>query len=254
MGKCGSCERCPKLAIRGGVCVGHGAKVKRCCHEGCTSRARNGGLCMRHGAKGKHCSHTGCSSRVRNGGLCMRHGAKVKRCCHERCTSLVQNGGLCIRHGAKVKRCSHEGCASHAKKGGVCKSHGAMVKRCGHEGCAKNPSMGGFSSRRGEKLTTKVHCLGGPSKHHQKVRGRYGVKSFVAAVPIDGAECIPQPAEGSKVTVAASGAMRISCATARPSPSLLTSTIALNDFDDDEICAWIWRSSRMRTATNGAGI
>ena len=156
-----------------------------------------------------------------------------------------------MRHGAKVKRCSHKGCTNHARKGGVCRSHGATVKRCGHEGCTKNSSTGGFCWRHGAKVTTKVHGLMGPSKHHQKVRGRYGAKALVAAAPADGAELIPQPAEGSEVMVTASGAMRISCAAAC-SPSHLTSTNALNDFDDDEICAWIWRSSRMRTATNGA--
>ncbi len=88
------------------------------------------------------------------------------------------------------------------------------------------------------------------SKHHGKVRVRHGTKSLVTAAPAGGADLIPWTTEGSDVT--ASGAMIISCAAVPPSPSLLTSTIAQNDLNDEEICAWYWRSSCMRTATNGA--
>ena len=35
MGKFCSREGCTKLAIRGGVCAGHGGRVKRCSHKGC---------------------------------------------------------------------------------------------------------------------------------------------------------------------------------------------------------------------------
>ncbi len=67
----------------------------------------------------------------------------------------------------------------------------------------------------------------------------------------------PQPAEGYEATVTSAIARRgveintsdvhanVSRATARQSPSLVTSTMAMNFPDDDEVCAWIWRSSRM---------
>ena len=66
------------------------------------------GVCVKHGAKVRRCKHDGCTNQVINGGLCMRHGAKVNRCKHEGCTNIVQKGGLCKRHGEKVKKCSHK--------------------------------------------------------------------------------------------------------------------------------------------------
>ena len=36
--------------MKGGVCIRHGAKVKRCSSEGCTNQAQNGGVCKRDGA------------------------------------------------------------------------------------------------------------------------------------------------------------------------------------------------------------
>ena len=35
-------------AAKGGVCVTHGAVVKRCSHEGCTYLAVKGGVCTQH--------------------------------------------------------------------------------------------------------------------------------------------------------------------------------------------------------------
>ena len=37
-------------AIKGGVCVAHGSKVKRCSQEGSANKVQKGGLCRRHGA------------------------------------------------------------------------------------------------------------------------------------------------------------------------------------------------------------
>mmetsp|Transcript_19939 Transcript_19939/g.39956 ORF Transcript_19939/g.39956 Transcript_19939/m.39956 type:complete len:99 (+) Transcript_19939:278-574(+) len=34
----------------GGVCVRHGAKLKRCSSEGCSNQVKKGGVCRRHGA------------------------------------------------------------------------------------------------------------------------------------------------------------------------------------------------------------
>jgi hypothetical protein len=72
----------------------------------------------RHGAKLKRCSHEGCVNfSVKVGEVYLRHGAKLKRCSREGCSNQVQKGGVCIRHGAKLtklKRCSHEGCTNNA--------------------------------------------------------------------------------------------------------------------------------------------
>eukprot|EP00984_Skeletonema_dohrnii_P020023 scaffold9684_cov147-Skeletonema_dohrnii-CCMP3373.AAC.2 len=100
-------------------------KIYYCSREGCTNQVINSGVCVRHGAKVKRCSSEGCTNQVVNGGVCMRHGAKVKRCSNEGCTSQARKGGVCVRHGAKLKLCSSEGCMNQVVKGGVCIRHGA---------------------------------------------------------------------------------------------------------------------------------
>jgi hypothetical protein len=136
--KC-SHEGCTNIAVRGGVCITHGAKVevKRCGHEGCDNKVVKGGVCVTHGAKRKRCSSEGCTNQFVKGGVCVTHGAKMKRCNFEGCTNGAKKGGVCVTHGAKRKRCSHEGCTNGSVKGGVCVTHGAMSKRCSVEGCAK---------------------------------------------------------------------------------------------------------------------
>jgi hypothetical protein len=100
-----------------------------CSAEGCTNHVQKRGVCVRHGAKVKRCSSEGCTKQAKQGGVCRRHGAKVehKRCSSKGCTNIAQRGGVCKRHGAKVehKRCSTEGCTNQAQKGGVCIRHGA---------------------------------------------------------------------------------------------------------------------------------
>mmetsp|Transcript_22579 Transcript_22579/g.35418 ORF Transcript_22579/g.35418 Transcript_22579/m.35418 type:complete len:204 (-) Transcript_22579:81-692(-) len=97
--------------------------VYECSADGCTNQVVRGGVCMRHGAKVKRCSSEGCPNYARLGGVCIRHGAKVKQCSSEGCTNQARNGGVCRRHGAKGKRCSREGCTNVAIKGGVCSVH-----------------------------------------------------------------------------------------------------------------------------------
>ena len=97
--------------------------------DACTKEAHQGGVCVKHGAKVKRCSYEGCNNQVQRGGVCVRHGGKTL-CRIEGCTNQVQCGGVCIRHGAKIKTylCSSEGCPNQAVKGGVCVRHGAKVK------------------------------------------------------------------------------------------------------------------------------
>jgi hypothetical protein len=98
-----SYEACTNHVVKGGVCIRHGAKVrkKHCCfNKGCTNFARKGGVCARHGAKLKLCSHGGCTNNAKKGGLCIRHGAKIVRkiCSIDGCTNYVVNGGVCKKH------------------------------------------------------------------------------------------------------------------------------------------------------------
>jgi hypothetical protein len=112
--------------MKAGVCITHGAKVKRCIFEGCTKYAQKGGVCITHGAKKhKRCSSQGCNNYVVKGGVCVTHGAKTKRCSHEGCTNQALKGGICVTHGARKKRCSFKECTNQVQKGGVCRRHGS---------------------------------------------------------------------------------------------------------------------------------
>ena len=76
----------------------HGAKTY-CNHEGCTNKAIKGGVCVRHGASltKKYCSHEGCTKYAQRGGVCRGHGATAKICNHEGCNNNAQKGGVCVR-------------------------------------------------------------------------------------------------------------------------------------------------------------
>jgi hypothetical protein len=72
-----SADECTNQALRGGVCIKHGAKVKLCSAEGCTNHAKKGGVCWTHGAKAERCSSEGCTKFAQKGGVCWRHGANL---------------------------------------------------------------------------------------------------------------------------------------------------------------------------------
>jgi hypothetical protein len=89
--------------------------VKQCSREGCTNNAVKGGVCITHGAKvtRKCCSHEGCTNYAQKGGVCFTHDANTKRCSHEGCTNYPVKGGVCVTHGANTKQCSQEGCRTN---------------------------------------------------------------------------------------------------------------------------------------------
>ncbi|KAK1748071.1 hypothetical protein QTG54_000010, partial [Skeletonema marinoi] len=99
----------PNQARARGVCIRHGAKVKRCSSEGCTNQARSGGMCIRHRAKdkAKKCSSEGCTNPAQNGGVCKRHEAKVKICINEGCTNQARDGGVdCVECAVQSSDCA----------------------------------------------------------------------------------------------------------------------------------------------------
>jgi len=150
---------CTKSVRKGGVCWTHGAKVPRklCTFEGgCTNKVVQGGVCITHGAMTKRCSFKGCARKAQEGGRCITHGAKMKGCSFNGgCNNLAKKGGVCIMHGAETKRCSFDGgCTRQAVKGGVCITHGAEKKRCSVEGCNKQVQKGGFCITHGAKTST----------------------------------------------------------------------------------------------------
>ena len=157
MYECSAAGCTTKARRKGGVCVRHGAKLKRCSHEGCTNVVVNRGVCTRHGAKRPQCNSEGCTNIAVKGGVCRRHGAKVpsKLCSHQGCTNISKQGGVCVRHGAKLARCSSEGCINYAQRGGVCIRHGAKLKQCEIEGCQNNAKSGGVFVKHGAKVEYK---------------------------------------------------------------------------------------------------
>ena len=106
---------------------------KRCSADSCESQAVKGGVCVKHGAKlkpPKRCSIDGCEKYAINNGVCCKHGAKLKppkRCSIDGCENGAKKGGVCIKHGAKAKRirkrCSIDGCESQARVDGTCIRH-----------------------------------------------------------------------------------------------------------------------------------
>ena len=71
----------------------------------CTNRAEACGVCVLHGATVKKCNHAGCNHQVVQNGLCVKHGAIVpfKRCKQKGCTNQVRGGGLCNDYTLRVK-------------------------------------------------------------------------------------------------------------------------------------------------------
>jgi hypothetical protein len=68
-----SAEGCKNRVVKGGVCVKHGAQLKRCSSEGCTNQVQKGEVCVKHGAQLKRCSVDGCANNAKKGGVCWRH-------------------------------------------------------------------------------------------------------------------------------------------------------------------------------------
>ena len=56
---------------------------------------------MKHGAKMKRCLHDGCNNQVVKEGVCVRHGATVKRCSIQDCSNQAVKNGVCVKHGAR---------------------------------------------------------------------------------------------------------------------------------------------------------
>ena len=111
---------------------------KICSINGCSKRTQNSyqidnpnwkGLCVQHGAILKKCRVSGCQNVVVNNQLCTKHGAKRRKCkivdpfTGDGCTNQSVNSGVCVKHGAKVRICSVKECTNQAKLKGMCRRH-----------------------------------------------------------------------------------------------------------------------------------
>ena len=203
-------------------------KKTRCKREGCTNNSKRGGFCISHGVR---CSHEGCTNGVITRGLCIAHGAaKGKRCTVAGCANGAVRGGVCCAHGAKGKRCSHEGCTSESRRGGVCARHGAVKKRCSIEGCTNGSRIGGLCRRHGANSIAARDVVARAPNPSERYEATTVVASAIAR-------------RGGEIKILQASTSR---AVFRESPSLRPSIMPQNfSDDDDEICAWIYRTSRM---------
>jgi hypothetical protein len=196
-------KKCTNRSTVGGVCIKHGAKVKRCSHDGCNNIAQKRGLCRRHGAASERgvegqekttrekCSLLLCTSAAVEGGMCLRHralssldnkddstspkeaecavsksGRKVKLCKFTGCANRSIQGGVCFRHGAKAHRmrCTGgEGCKNYVVRGGLCIKHGA------NELVSKKSSPGQVEEKKKEENTSQVQSLAQEGENNSSV-------------------------------------------------------------------------------------
>jgi hypothetical protein len=54
-------------------------KRKYCSQNGCDNQIVQGGVCVKHGARVKRCNQNGCDNQVLQGGVCVKHGARKRR-------------------------------------------------------------------------------------------------------------------------------------------------------------------------------
>jgi hypothetical protein len=87
----------------------------RCKSEGCTNFAIKGRVCIRHGAKyvRKKCSSEGCTRYAQKKGVCIKHGAIMNRSKLSRGDKKNRKGerGLCQSHDASSQNCYEESTA-----------------------------------------------------------------------------------------------------------------------------------------------
>ena len=58
-------------------------KRKYCSQDGCGNLVQQGGVCIKHGARVKRNSQDGCGNLPRQGGVCVKHGARKRKYCSQ---------------------------------------------------------------------------------------------------------------------------------------------------------------------------
>ena len=126
-------EGCEEKKIAKRLCRRHYDKISKgkCIEPGCSNIAKKvGGVCVKHGAILKKCDVDSCENYSRKEGVCVRHGAVRKRCEVDGCENQYQKGGVCIKHGAEALKCVHSGCEYARKKDGLCGAHHPTYMKC----------------------------------------------------------------------------------------------------------------------------
>jgi len=128
-----SVEGCTRKAAGNGRCKKDHGGYNVCSQDGCTKAAQKEGVCIMHGAvvKRRNCSYKGCTNQVRKGGVCTKHGTSTRNekvahmiCSVEGCTRKAADSGTCKAKHNGYKLCKEEGCTKAAQRGGVCMKHG----------------------------------------------------------------------------------------------------------------------------------
>jgi hypothetical protein len=179
---------------------------------------RGGGKRIKKRAKLKPCTVEGCANvRTYLGGVCGKH--RLNLCSRGGCTNKARGRGVCTRHGAtrRIKTCSREGCTRFVQRQGVCWKHDGA--RCSHEGC-----------------TTRACSL----SDRVRLCARHRKTSDVVVVPTGVIKPLPPRVGGHNETETWN-----LDSTVRGSDTLRTSDTVPNSYDDEEINAWIWKSSHM---------
>ena len=100
---------------KGRVCVRHRVRLSYICtFEGCTNNnVVKGGVCVTHDAKVKRCSFEVCTNQVVKAGVCITHGVQ-----------MIERIVL-VTHGATKKLCSFDGVVLKidSRLEGVCHRH-----------------------------------------------------------------------------------------------------------------------------------
>jgi len=113
-------QRMHKFSQCGGVCIRHGAKVKRCSIEECNNHVIKGGVCIEHGVQIKLWRSKGCANCGRRS--VQETWANTQSNCAIYIEELqTKSSGVGCWEGVKVRWrwCSIEGCINEAKLGGL---------------------------------------------------------------------------------------------------------------------------------------
>jgi len=75
----------------------------KCNVDGCENQPKKNGVCVKHGAVMKRCNVNGCENQSVKNGVCRKHGAVVnqKRCSVDGCENGAVKNGVCVKHSAQ---------------------------------------------------------------------------------------------------------------------------------------------------------
>lgn len=116
-------EGCEGKKIAKRLCRKHYDKIAKgkCIEPGCSNIAKKvGGVCLKHGAIVKKCEVDGCENYSKKGGVCVKHGAETLKCTHSGCEYVRKKDGLCAAHHPSDRKCTNCHFFQVQKSGEMC--------------------------------------------------------------------------------------------------------------------------------------